>query len=287
MVYGVSTGYANTQTPPWSTRPNPQVIVCASLTDVNDVAVKDRNTKDGADFTQLLREGKCASVPAQLVDFWWYFDHYQASVPARRWQVAYSRGRGVSVRRACTLFSVARSALDSKPEGDAGCASDRADEGAGGAISAVWLSAHWHLSWTRRIRDEPRASLPAVAGSGSASAAQAAEEACGWRAGRGHKSRRRGGPNQVWSYDFVFDRCANGQQLKCLTVTDEFTKEGLAIDVHGRIRSPRVIEVLSRLISERGAPVLLRSDNGPEFVSKALLSWIAAQGIGTALIEPR
>jgi putative transposase len=49
----------------------------------------------------------------------------------------------------------------------------------------------------------------------------------------------------VWSYDFVFDHCANGQQLKCLTVTDEFTKEGLAIDVGGRIRSPRMIEVLS------------------------------------------
>ena len=94
------------------------------------------------------------------------------------------------------------------------------------------------------------------------------------------------GPNQVWSYDFVFDHCANGQQLKCLTVTDEFTKEGLAIDVDGRIRSPRVIEVLSRLVSERGAPRFLRSDNGPEFVSKALLSWIVAQGIGTALIEP-
>jgi putative transposase len=94
------------------------------------------------------------------------------------------------------------------------------------------------------------------------------------------------GPNQVWSYDFVFDYCANGQQLKCLTVTDEFTKEGLAIEVDGRIRSPRVIEVLSRLVSARGAPMFLRSDNGPEFVSKALLSWIVAQGIGTALIEP-
>jgi putative transposase len=47
-----------------------------------------------------------------------------------------------------------------------------------------------------------------------------------------------------------------------------------------------VIEVLSRLVSERGAPAFLRSDNGPEFVSKALLSWIVAQGIGTALIEP-
>jgi putative transposase len=47
-----------------------------------------------------------------------------------------------------------------------------------------------------------------------------------------------------------------------------------------------VIEVLSRLVSERGAPAFLRSDNGHEFVSKALLSWIVAQGIGTALIEP-
>jgi putative transposase len=65
----------------------------------------------------------------------------------------------------------------------------------------------------------------------------------------------------VWSYDVVFDWCANGQQLKCPTVTDEWTKEGLAIEVGGRIRSGRVIEVLSRLDSGRGAPLHLRSDN--------------------------
>jgi putative transposase len=94
------------------------------------------------------------------------------------------------------------------------------------------------------------------------------------------------GANQVWSYDFVFDWCANGQQLKCLTVTDEWTKEGLAIEVDGRIRSGRVIEVLSRLVSQRGAPLYLRSDNGPEFVSRALLTWIVSQGIATALIDP-
>jgi putative transposase len=94
------------------------------------------------------------------------------------------------------------------------------------------------------------------------------------------------GANQVWSYDFVFDHCANGQQLKCLTVTDEWTREGLAIEVDGRIRSGRVIEVLARLVSERGAPLYLRSDNGPEFVSRALLAWITAQGIDTALIDP-
>ena len=94
------------------------------------------------------------------------------------------------------------------------------------------------------------------------------------------------GANQVWSYDFVFDWCANGQQLKCLTVTDEWTREGLAIEVDGRIRSDRVIEVLSRLISERGAPLYLRSDNGPEFVARALLKWMADHSIETALIDP-
>src|SRR2546430_735188 len=94
------------------------------------------------------------------------------------------------------------------------------------------------------------------------------------------------GANQVWSYDFVFDWCANGQRLKCLTVTDEWTKEGLAIEVDGRIRSPRVIEVLSRLVSERGAPLYLRSDNGPEFVARALLAWIVEQGIEIVLIDP-
>jgi putative transposase len=92
--------------------------------------------------------------------------------------------------------------------------------------------------------------------------------------------------NSVWSYDFVFDACANGQQLKCLTVIDEYTRECLAIDVAGSIRSGRVIEVLSKLISMRGAPRYLRSDNGPEFVSVALLKWVTGQGMECALIDP-
>jgi putative transposase len=91
---------------------------------------------------------------------------------------------------------------------------------------------------------------------------------------------------QVWAYDFVFDACANGQQLKCLTVIDEYTRESLAIDVAGSIRSARVIEVLSQLVSVHGAPRILRSDNGPEFVSKALLKWALSQNLDTALIDP-
>ena len=91
---------------------------------------------------------------------------------------------------------------------------------------------------------------------------------------------------QVWAYDFVFDGCGNGQQLKCLTVVDEYTRECLAIDVKGSIRSRQVIEVLSRLVSTHGSPRYLRSDNGPEFVSRAVLQWLTTASIDTAYIDP-
>jgi putative transposase len=70
------------------------------------------------------------------------------------------------------------------------------------------------------------------------------------------------GPYHVWAYDFVFDSCADGKQLKCLTIVDEWTRECLAIDVAGSIRSSRVIDVLARLVSIHGAPAFMRSDNG-------------------------
>ncbi len=78
----------------------------------------------------------------------------------------------------------------------------------------------------------------------------------------------------MWAYDFVFDACANGQQLKCLTVIDEYTRECLAIDV------------LGRLVSVHGAPRYLRSDKGSEFVLRAILRWLTSQHIDTALIDP-
>lgn len=84
----------------------------------------------------------------------------------------------------------------------------------------------------------------------------------------------------------MFESTASGQQIKCLTVVDEYTRECLAIDVAGSIRSARVIQVLSRLVSVHGAPAFLRSDNGPEFVSHAILDWITDSGIGTALSDP-
>ena len=78
----------------------------------------------------------------------------------------------------------------------------------------------------------------------------------------------------MWAYDFVFDTCANRQTLKCLTVVDEWTRECLAIDVAGGIRSGRVIEVLAQLVSLHGGPRYLRSDNGPCYVSGELAEYL-------------
>lgn len=92
--------------------------------------------------------------------------------------------------------------------------------------------------------------------------------------------------NAVWSYDFIHDRCANGQKLKCLTVVDEYTRECLAIEVSDSIRSKDVIATLGKLMSIHGMPRYMRSDNGPEFVSDALVTWAKLDGIDVAFIEP-
>jgi len=92
--------------------------------------------------------------------------------------------------------------------------------------------------------------------------------------------------NHVWAYDFVHDYCANGQKLKCLTIVDEWTRESLAIDVSGSIRSGRVIDVLSQLVSVHGAPKYLRSDNGPEFVAAAIMRWVVQANVESAHIDP-
>ncbi len=92
--------------------------------------------------------------------------------------------------------------------------------------------------------------------------------------------------NHVWAYDFIFDTCADGRTLKCLTIVDEFTHECLAIEVAGSIRSAHVIEVLIMLVSVHGAPRYLRSDNGLEFIATALLAWLATGAIDTAFIAP-
>jgi len=93
-------------------------------------------------------------------------------------------------------------------------------------------------------------------------------------------------PNHVWTCDFIFDALAKGPRLKIMTLEDEFTREGLAIKVDKSIRAHDIICILADLFSERGAPMYIRSDNGSEFLEKALKEWLARQGTDTILIEP-
>jgi len=93
-------------------------------------------------------------------------------------------------------------------------------------------------------------------------------------------------PNHVWSYDFLFDATADGRRLKWMSVIDEHTRECLALEVDRSITSTDVIDVLDRLIGERGAPTFIRSDNGPEFVADAVRSHLADLDVETRFIAP-
>jgi transposase InsO family protein len=93
-------------------------------------------------------------------------------------------------------------------------------------------------------------------------------------------------PNHVWSYDFVEDRTHDGRKYRMLNVIDEFTHECLAIRVNRKLKAVDVIDVLSDLFILRGVPGHVRSDNGAEFIAKAVQEWITAVGAKTAYIAP-
>jgi putative transposase len=206
------------------------------------------------------------------------------SAHQRREQVAYARNRGLSCRRSCALLRVARSSLryESRKVKKDAVVRERMR-----ALARQYPRYGYRFIRTFLLRE------------GHSMGIDRAHRL--WRAERLQvprcKPRRRiatsrprplpaTGVNQVWAYDFVFDTCANGQKLKCLTIIDEWTRESLAIDIGSSIRSTRVIEVLAKLVSVHGAPRHLRSDNGPEFVATAVLKWLIGEGIETAHIAP-
>lgn len=206
------------------------------------------------------------------------------SARARKKLVAFALGRGLSQRRACALFDVPRSTLSYSSKKDVKDAED---------IEQMRRISRQHPRWGyRRVR-------VVLARKGRPMNWKKAHRL--WKkAGLQvppRRRRRKGtkrdprtlvatAPNQVWAYDFVHDACVDGPRIKCLTIVDEGTREALAIDVAGSIRSERVIEILEELIRHRGAPAFLRSDNGPEFVAYRVQDWLRSVGITTAFIPP-
>lgn len=92
--------------------------------------------------------------------------------------------------------------------------------------------------------------------------------------------------DHVWAWDFIFDHTSNARTLKWLSIVDEYTRECLALEVGRRMTSEDVIDVLVELFAVRGVPGHIRSDNGPEFIARAIRKHLAQTGVGTLYIEP-
>lgn len=206
--------------------------------------------------------------------------------PARKAGVAYLReAREYSERKGCALVGISRSAMRYTPRPRAGDEelSKRIRELARRhkrygyrRIGALLRREGWQVNIKRVHRIWKR-------------------EGFGLR--RRRPKRRRCGPkaevvcraeerNHVWTYDFLEDRTERGGRLRILVILDEYTRESLRIRVEKSIPSRMVIEELKWLFRTRGAPRYLRSDNGPEFVAKAVQEWLRKAGCGTLYIEP-
>ncbi len=93
-------------------------------------------------------------------------------------------------------------------------------------------------------------------------------------------------PNHVWSYDFMFERTHDGRAFRILNVIDEFTRESLAVGVQRHLDHEEVQDCLTQLFCQRGVPVHIRSDNGPEFIATALREWLNRLSVKPLFIEP-
>jgi putative transposase len=94
------------------------------------------------------------------------------------------------------------------------------------------------------------------------------------------------GANQVWSVDFMTDALSSGRRFRTLNIVDDYTREAVAIEVDTSLSGLRVARLLEELKKQRGLPAQIRSDNGPEFTSRALDQWAYEHGIRWHYIQP-
>lgn len=93
-------------------------------------------------------------------------------------------------------------------------------------------------------------------------------------------------PNHTWSIDFMCDTLVDGRKFRLLNILDDFNRESLGIEVDTSLPSLRVQRVLEKLITQREKPKIIRTDNGPEFISSTLQNWCEKQQITLQFIQP-
>jgi putative transposase len=103
---------------------------------------------------------------------------------------------------------------------------------------------------------------------------------------RGEKSEPSDHRNDRWSMDFMSDQLADGRRIRTLNIVDDHTRECLAIEVDTSLSGYRVCRVLDRVVADRGHPKRIITDNGPEFISKALDRWAYEHRVEHQFIQP-
>lgn len=191
---------------------------------------------------------------------------------------------GVSERRACRLAGLSRDAFRHPPQPSAATQS----------LSAriVELAQMRRRYGYRRLHDLLRPEFPNVNHKKIYRLYREANLAVRRRkkakppSGKRQRLTPAHAPNEVWSMDFVSDALANGRRIKCLTVADDFSHECVQIAVDHGIGGAYVVRLLDEAACFRGYPQAVRTDNGPEFTSRAFIAWTQQRGIEHLLIEP-
>lgn len=93
-------------------------------------------------------------------------------------------------------------------------------------------------------------------------------------------------PNECWSMDFMADRLVDGRRFRVLTLVDNVSRVSPAIVADGRLTGERVVEVLEGLMAAGQKPQMLSIDNGPEFISRALVAWAHRHGVQLEFSRP-
>jgi len=95
------------------------------------------------------------------------------------------------------------------------------------------------------------------------------------------------GKDDVWTWDFIFDRTRDGRSLKWLSLVDEYTRECPALEARRGMTAEEIRVILAEVATSRGGPPhRVRSDNGPEFAADVVRSWLEEAGSGALYVAP-
>jgi transposase InsO family protein len=95
------------------------------------------------------------------------------------------------------------------------------------------------------------------------------------------------GKDDVWTWDFIFDRTSDGRSLKWLSLIDEYTRECLALEARRGMNAEEIRSILAKVAVQRGGPPhRVRSDNGPEFAAEVVRDWLEGTGSGALYVAP-